>query len=127
MHVTQRISTAFEEGSYLGAPCVRRTINGLTLTRKNFPAGYPLQQLPQHTHEELCLCTILKGSMAEIDPYHTRMFTPLTTILHPIGEAHRDQVGPDGICILSLELSDDWLQRLQASSISLEQPSVHKN
>ncbi len=109
---------------YLGLPVLRRELSGLILTEKIFPAGH---HLPTHTHEKFCVCTILQGRMHEIGEHSARQFDPMTTVLHPAGEVHYDQFGPDGAHVVSLEFGQHWQERLRPYNAWLERPAQHEN
>jgi AraC family transcriptional regulator len=116
-----RIETKAE---YFGFPVVRREINGLVLIEKIFPSDH---QLPNHAHENLCICTILRGSMHEVGDGMDRIFTSMTSVFHPVGDSHRDVCGSGGAHIATLEFGEHWQQRLQTYSKWLSHPALHKN
>ena len=112
------------QAEYLGLPVLRRELNGLILTEKVFPASY---HLPTHTHEKLCVCTILQGTMHEIGKDSKRVFNAITTVFHPAGEIHYDKFGSDETHVVSLEFGQVWQERLRPYAEWLERPRQHQN
>ena len=112
------------KSEYFGLPVVRREINGLVLIEKIFPASH---QLPVHAHENLCICTILRGTMHEVGDGMDRIFNSMTTVFHPSGETHWDVFGSNGAHIATLEFGEHWQKRLQSYSQWLSHPAEHKN
>jgi len=80
----------------------------------------------KHTHQMAFFNLILDGHYVEHINNRTNQLKPFTTMFHPGGIEHQDdEMGPAGARIFSVELRDQWLDRLReyglkpSSSIAL--------
>ncbi|MCI0607338.1 AraC family transcriptional regulator [bacterium] len=55
-----------------------------------------------------------------------RACQPLTAIMHPAGEVHKDLFGLEGGHTFSLEFGDAWRDRLEPYSLWIQQPRIYR-
>lgn len=67
----------------------------------------------KHAHHVAFFNLILDGHYVEHINNRTNQLKPFTTIFHPSGIEHRDEIGPGGVRIFSIELRDEWLDRMR--------------
>lgn len=73
--------------------------------------------LPAHAHELASFHVLLYGDCRESFGPRTASCKPFTTIFHPSGVMHHDEIGP-GTRIFSVQLQDEWLDRLRKCGVS---------
>src|SRR5262245_5271903 len=73
--------------------------------------------LPTHSHELASFHLLLYGYCKETFDRTTAALKPFTTIFHPSGVMHQDEIGP-GARIFSVQLQDGWLDRLRNCGVS---------
>jgi AraC family transcriptional regulator len=71
------------------------------------------RKIPKHSHELGFFNLILDGSYCESFTRKTAVLKRFTTIFHPPGIEHRDEIGGDGMRVFSVELRDHWFVRLR--------------
>ena len=71
------------------------------------------KRIPKHSHELAYFNLLLDGDYLEFYAGRTAILKPLTTIFHPPDITHYDQIGPSGIRIFSIEVKQQWLERLR--------------
>ena len=75
-------------------------------------------RLPTHTHELAFFNLLLDGHYSETFGRSTAVLMPLSTIFHPSGITHYDEISQTGIRIFSVELHDEWLERLRECGVA---------
>jgi AraC family transcriptional regulator len=109
-------------GEFFGEVLNKYEDRGLVLSEFSHTQA---RKLPKHSHELSFFNLILAGNYAEHFSRRTATLAPFTTIFHPSGIEHHDEIGPRGMRIFSIELRDQWLDRVReygitpASSIDL--------
>jgi len=73
--------------------------------------------LPAHSHKLASFHLLLYGYSKEPLGLRTTALKPFTTIFHPSGVTHHDEIG-SGVRIFSVELEDEWLDRLRKCGVS---------
>ncbi len=76
------------------------------------------KRLPTHSHQLAFFHLLLYGHYSETFGRRTEALKPLTTIFHPSGVTHYDEIGPAGMRIFSVELQDEWLDRLRECGVA---------
>lgn len=71
------------------------------------------RKLPRHAHELSFFNLLLDGDYIETFGRRTADLKPLTTIFHPSAITHVDEIGRAGMRVFSVELQDEWLERLR--------------
>jgi AraC family transcriptional regulator len=106
-------------GQHHGTISSSRDIAGFVLTETIYP---PDLTLPEHSHEQACLCLVLRGGYAEVYGKTVLMCRPLTVLFRPPEEAHTDYIhGEGGHCFL-IEPEPSWLMRVSEHSVKLDRP-----
>ena len=72
-----------------------------------------IRKIPRHSHELAFFNLILAGNYVEHFSKRTATLRPFTTIFHPSGIEHHDEIGPRGMRIFSVEMRNQWLDRLR--------------
>lgn len=72
----------------------------------------------KHAHQMPFFNLILDGHYVEHINNRTNQLKPFQTIFHPSGVEHRDEIGPAGVRIFSIELRDQWLDRMREYGLS---------
>jgi AraC family transcriptional regulator len=82
------------------------------------------RKLPRHSHELAFFNLLLDGQYSETFLGKTAVLKPLGTIFHPADTSHHDEIGPSGIRIFSVELVNEWSNRIHECSL-VPESSVH--
>jgi len=96
-------------GKFCGTQLAKRHTAGLHLVESVFQ---PNETLPWHTHRWPYFTFVLRGGYTE--ECHGRSFDVVEgdVILHGAGEAHADRMHDGESCLLNLEFTQPWLDRL---------------
>ena len=90
--------------------------------RKNIAAGIILAELKhdqlRRLHELAVFHLLLYGHYSENFGPGTSTLKPFTTIFHPSGVVHHDEIGSAGMRIFCVELQDEWLDRLRECGVT---------
>jgi AraC family transcriptional regulator len=73
-------------------------------------------RLPAHSQELAFFHLLLYGHYNET--FGTASLKPFTTIFHPAGVTSQDEIGSAGMRIFSVELHDEWLDRLRECGVT---------
>lgn len=68
--------------------------------------------LPEHTHAQPYFCMLVEGAYTEVyhgQPIH---YEPFSVALHPAGFSHSDSIPSAGASFFTIELGDEWHERL---------------
>jgi AraC-like DNA-binding protein len=76
------------------------------------------RRLPLHSHQLASFHILIDGDCSETFGHSTATLKPLTTIFHPSGVMHRDEIGPAGMRVFSVGLQDAWLDRLRERGVA---------
>src|SRR5262245_41830684 len=95
-------------GRYFGKTLEELRAGGVLLTFSRY-AGRQLQ--PLHTHERITLFLLLRGRNRERTRTLAHDQRALTFAYHPTDLPHSDEVGPEGMVGLNLELAPEFLER----------------
>jgi AraC family transcriptional regulator len=98
-------SQTLRPGHFYGQVVHKHTGDGI------FLAELKHDRLPTHSHELASFHLLLYG-------HRTGSLKPFTTIFHPSGFTHHDDIGPAGMRIFSVELQDEWLDRLRECGVA---------
>lgn len=97
-------------GEFFGNVLHKYEERGLVLSE--FSHDQP-RRLPKHSHQLAFFNLILEGNYVEHFSKRTATLKPFTTIFHPSGIEHYDEIGPRGMRIFSIEMQQSWLDRLR--------------
>jgi AraC family transcriptional regulator len=90
---------------------VRRTICcGATLSVVRHAQA---RELPLHSHELPYFCLLVEGRYSETYAGRTIAYEPFSVALHPAKYSHSDVIGASGASFFTLELGDEWHDRLR--------------
>lgn len=70
------------------------------------------RSLPKHAHELAYFCLLINGSYSEHFGTKVIRYKPMTIVFHPPGLVHRDQIQSGGGHFFSVEIRQQWLERL---------------
>lgn len=112
---TNWTSQTLRPGHFYGQILHKHVRRGIILAElKHDRAG----RLPTHSHELAFFNLLLDGGYSETFGRRTAALKPLTIIFHPSGITHHDEIGQAGIRIFSVELQDEWLDRLRECGVA---------
>jgi AraC family transcriptional regulator len=107
-------SQTLRPGHFYGQVLRKHIGAGIILTELKHERA---RRLPAHSHQLAFFHLLLFGHYSETFGRHTAALKPLTTIFHPSGVTHHDEIGPAGMRIFSVELQDEWLDRLRECGV----------
>jgi AraC family transcriptional regulator len=108
-------SQTLRPGHFYGQVLHKHTGAGIILAELKHDQA---RRLPTHSHELAFFHLLLYGHYSETFGRRTAALKPLTTIFHPSGVTHHDEIGPSGMRIFSVELQDEWLERLRECGVA---------
>ena len=106
-------------GDLFGTHRRQRRLGDMTLTETQYP---PLLAIPRHDHRHASFCYVVEGGYDETYERHDRHCRAGAMIFHPEGEHHSDRHGKSVTRMLTVEFSDERLQRLRDVTTVLDQP-----
>jgi AraC family transcriptional regulator len=112
---TSSTSQTLRPGHFYGQVVRKHIEDGIILAELKHERA---RRLPTHSHELASFHLLLYGHYRETFGGTTAALKPLTTIFHPSGVTHHDEIGPDGMRIFSVELQDEWLDRLRECGVA---------
>ena len=112
---TSSRSQTLRPGDFYGQVLHKHTGEGIILAELKHDRA---RRLPTHSHELASFHLLLYGQYVESFGHRTAALKPYTTIFHPSGVTHRDEIGPAGMRIFSVELQDEWLGRLRECGVA---------
>lgn len=107
-------SQTLRPGHFYGQVLRKHVGHGIILTELKHEQP---KRLPTHSHELAFFHLLLYGHYSETYDRRTETLKPLTTIFHPSGVMHHDEIGPAGMRVFSVELQDTWLDRLRECGV----------
>jgi AraC family transcriptional regulator len=110
-----RSSQILKPGHFYGQVLRKHIGDGIILSELKHDRA---RRLPTHSHELAFFHLLLYGHYSETFGRTTEALKPLTTIFHPSGVTHHDEIGPAGMRIFSVELQAQWLDRLRGCGVS---------
>ncbi len=108
-------SQTLSPGHFYGRVLHKHVGDGIILSELKLDRG---RKLPLHSHELAFFHLLLDGRYSETFGRRTASLKPLSTIFHPSGITHHDEIGQTGMRIFSVELQDEWLDRLRECGVS---------
>ena len=108
-------SRTLRPGRFYGQVLRKHIGDGIILTELKHEQP---RRLPTHSHELAFFHLLLYGHYSETFEHRTATLKPLTTIFHPSGVTHHDEIGPAGMRIFSVELHNEWLDRLREIGVA---------
>ncbi len=104
-------------GNFCGTELAKRHTAGLHVVESVFQ---PNETLPWHTHCWPYFTFVLRGGYTE--ECHGRTFDLVEgdVVLHGAGEAHADRMHDTESCLLNLEFTQPWLDRIAAFGARLD-------
>jgi AraC family transcriptional regulator len=96
-------------GSFCGTQVAKREISGLHVVETVYQ---PHESLPWHAHQWPFFTVVLRGGYTEQCQGESSDITEGDVVLHEAGERHADRIHGVDSCLLNLELSQPWLERL---------------
>ena len=112
---TNSTSQTLRPGHFYGQVLHKQVRNGIILAELKHDRA---KRLPTHAHELAFFHLLLYGHYSETFGRRTATLKPLTTIFHPSGVTHCDEIGPAGMRIFSVELQAEWLDRLRECGVA---------
>jgi AraC family transcriptional regulator len=112
---TNSISQTLRPGHFYGQVLHKHVRDGIILAELKHDRA---RRLPMHSHELSFFHLLLYGNYSETFGRRTAALKPYTTIFHPSGVTHHDEIGPSGMRIFSVELQDEWLDRLRECGVA---------
>ena len=110
-------SQTLKPGHFYGHVLHKHIGAGIILTELRHDQA---RRLPTHSHELAFFHLLLCGHYSETFGRRTAALKPLTTIFHPSGVTHHDEIGPSGMRLFSVELQEEWLERLRQCGVAPE-------
>jgi AraC family transcriptional regulator len=104
-------------GDFCGVHVARRQTAGLHLVESIYQ---PNETLPWHTHQWPYFTFVLRGGYSESCQGKTTEITEGDVVLHGAGEAHADRMHDDESCLLNLEFTQSWLDRISGFGARLD-------
>jgi AraC family transcriptional regulator len=104
-------------GQFCGTQLAKRHTSGLHVVESVF---LPNETLPWHTHRWPYFTFVLRGGYTE--ECHGRSFDIAEgdVVLHGAGEAHADRMHDAECCLLNLEFTQPWLDRIASFGARLD-------
>jgi len=99
-----------EPGQFYGEILGKRQDSGLILSELTHGGA---RKLPNHSHELAYFCLLVSGTYSEQFGTKWVNYKPLTVMFHPSGTTHLDEIGPTGGRFFSVELKQEWIDRLR--------------
>lgn len=112
---TSSTSQTLRPGHFYGQVLRKHIGEGIILAELKHDRA---RRLPMHSHELAFFHLLLYGHYSETFGRRTEALNPYTTIFHPSGVTHHDEIGPAGMRIFSVELQDEWLERLRECGVA---------
>jgi AraC family transcriptional regulator len=104
-------------GDFCGINVATRQTGGLHLVESIYP---PNQTLPWHTHQWPYFTFVLRGGYSESCQGKTWEIAEGDVVLHGAGEAHADRMHDAESCLLNLEFTQRWLDRIDGFGARLD-------
>jgi len=98
---------------FAGRLNARMTRGGLELAETSY--GHD-QHVARHVHDRPLVVLLLAGQMLERAGGRRVRCSAGTVLFHPAGEAHAHDFGPHGSRCMVLQVGDQWVRRLSAST-----------
>ncbi|MBX3120153.1 MAG: helix-turn-helix transcriptional regulator [Fimbriimonadaceae bacterium] len=108
-------------GEYFGESIRRRQSLEFTITENHFTGA---MHIPQHEHVLSHITCLISGQFIETYPGKVLTCVPGSLLIVPAGQAHSDEIGPEGAHTLSVEFSPDFHKRLGGAVEVLEMATV---
>jgi AraC family transcriptional regulator len=90
-----------EPGQFYGKVADQRVCAGTLVSELLHPAR---TRLPSHQHEHAYICMLSAGTYRERWGRRKILYEPFTTVVHPEGFCHQDEIGPSGGGFLMVEI-----------------------
>lgn len=98
---------------FLGETLDLRQISGITLSENVYAGG---EDVPRHTHEAGFFSLTLSGGYLERHDARDIEYGVGSVSFHPAGDEHSLRFGAEPTRCLNVEVSDEWLRRLEGLS-----------
>ncbi len=108
-------SQTLRPGHFYGQVLHKHVRHGIILAELKHDRA---RKLPTHSHELALFHLLLDGRYSETFGRRTAVLKPLATIFHPSGITHYDEIGEAGMRIFSVELQEEWLDRLRECGVA---------
>lgn len=99
-----------QPGHFYGEIVRKRQESGLILSELKHEGA---RKLPRHSHELAYFCLLLNGNYWEQCGPKRITYKPLTVMFHPPAATHVDEIGPHGGRFFSVEVKNEWMDRLR--------------
>jgi AraC family transcriptional regulator len=104
-------------GSFCGTPVAKRQVAGLHIVESIYK---PNQSVPWHAHQWPYFTFVLRGGYTEDCQGKMWEIAEGDIVLHEAGEAHADRMHAADSCLLNLEFTQCWLDRIGSCGARLE-------
>ncbi len=108
-----------KSGNYYGSLIRKADLNGLLLSETSYNKN---SYLPNHEHENIFFCFVLRGQYSEISEFGERNCEAGTLIFHPRFEKHKDNFGYINTKCFNIEINNSWLNELTYRKEYLKKP-----
>jgi AraC family transcriptional regulator len=108
-----------ERGQYYGTILRRLDLGSMVLAETRHPAG---ARIPPHAHRNAYFCFVQEGAYFETFGPRSRECGPLTVAFHTPDETHSERMTGADVRSLNVEVTADWLQRVQELAPALREP-----
>lgn len=104
------MSSAVQDGSYVGATLARRQFGGLTLAETEYRPGL---RVPAHAHDSGLVAVMTSGAMTEHRGRRSVLCEAGSMIFQPPHEEHAHRFLEGGGSCFILQMGDPWTERMQ--------------
>jgi AraC family transcriptional regulator len=113
------MSLKLECGQYYGTVLRRLDLGSILLAETRHSAG---ARIPPHAHRNAYFCFVRTGAYAETYGPNSRDCGPLTVAFHTSDETHSEHMAGGDVRSLNVEVTADWLGRVQEIAPRLRDP-----
>ncbi len=108
-------------GNFCGTQVAQREIAGLHVVEAVYQ---PHESVPWHAHQWPFFTVVLRGGYTEDCQGQSSDIAEGDVVLHEAGETHADRIHGVDSCLLNLEFSERWLERIGGFGARLASRSI---
>ncbi len=110
------MSKSLNIGQFFGNVVERWAVDSVMLNRlvHNRPRA-----LPSHAHQAGFVSLLLEGDYRETAGFMQFGYQPFSCLYHPPGMDHRDEIGPAGVTLLTLEFKPELFDAVDFAAVNL--------
>ena len=110
------MSTSLNIGQFFGNVSERWAADSVVVNRLVHTQA---RALPSHAHQAGFVSLMLEGEYRETAGFTQFGYQPFSCIYHPPGMDHRDEVGPAGVTLLTLEFKPELFDAMDFAAVNL--------